>query len=62
MGIDQQGEQCIKIFKGQGGQSGDTHNEHVFLRNNICSGTINDMLDTGLHLLNHCKNSEKKSQ
>ena len=50
MGIDQQGEQCIKTFKGQGGQSHNTQNEHALLRDNIAHGTLKHMLDTGLHL------------
>jgi len=57
MGIDQQGEQCIKTFKGQGGQSRDTQNEHALLRDNIAHGTIKHMLDIGLHLSTDSKNN-----
>ena len=31
------------------GQSGDTHNEHAFLRNNISNGAIKEMRTSGLH-------------
>ena len=50
MPIDQQGEQCIKAFKSQGGQSHVTQNPHALLRNNVTAGTIKQLMETGLQL------------
>ena len=58
MGIDQHGEQMIKMFKSPGGQSSDSQNEHALLRDNIAHGPIKKMMDDGLQLSKRSKNDD----